>query len=164
MTGDEGDTRKNVQLMDANRKSLSARASLSVDFAVGMQDVISYTLYETSPEIVVLVDEHGRRGDSDSLRFIAMADSVDYILAFRSVNFGREKGHWYAEVNITLYETRTDSILLMHKATVDDQNTGDMFGCSTGTIECTIQNSCREIWGRFIQAIYRRDPRIMRGW
>jgi hypothetical protein len=161
--GSPGDTQMIVRVIDANREVLSHTASFSTDIAIMTQDILLYTLFETSPEILVLVDEHGRPGDVNSLRTIVQTDSMDYVIALRSVSISHQREGWRATVDFSIYETRTDSLLLTYATTVDDQGSGDMFSCRTGTFHCIPTNVCKAIWEQFIQSIYRRDPRILQG-
>jgi hypothetical protein len=129
-----------------NVHHLEQHSSCSLAVPALLQNVLMYSLGKRFRRSVVLVDEHARSHDVDSIRSLAKLDSADYVLAIDTVTVETSRAGWRMSAVMRAYEARTDSMRFRVRVTGDDRNQGGMFTCAEGTIHCAMMNCSAELW------------------
>jgi len=152
----------NIQRMAASESAYGKNVDFVKSASMMAAGFLSYKFFEKFPNLLILLKDTQSNGRLDDLKGIAETTGLQYVLNFPQIEFYRQDGISYARLGVQFYDHSTNTLLIDTSYVGDWNSQGFEFGCPTGTLSCTINNSLSKALDNIIYEVAENSPTIRR--
>ncbi|TFF40942.1 hypothetical protein [Mucilaginibacter psychrotolerans] len=131
----------NIKMMRASTIAFLKDISFEKQVSLYAQNYLTYRFYERFTNCLLLVSNKTSGGTRQSMQEIATEENVTYVLNFPKVSFYQQSGQKYCKLQVQLYDSQSNTLLLDKEYTGNSDNHGFEFTCEQGSLGCTINNT-----------------------
>ncbi len=124
------------------------------------EQFLAYRFYEKFPNQLIILKDQRSDGSITSLKSISDDENFQYVLNFSKIELYKKDDIGYAEIEVQLFDNKTNSIIIDKSYTGDWYNPGFEFTCTNESINCTINNALSKALNDIIYTIAINSPTL----
>lgn len=153
---------KNFQIMFKTQLEFSKNLNFYSSISSFIQRYLSYRFYEKFENYLVYELDENSNGNLNELASLAENHNMRYVLNIKKVKSWEEKSTKKTSIQLQLYDSIKNSLVLDKEYTGDDTNPGFEFACSEGSINCTVNNSLSQGLKELIEIVVNNNATIIK--
>lgn len=153
---------ENIQQMVKSEVEYSKNLDFFKTASTISEQYLAYRFYEKFPNLLIKLKDKTSDGSIQDLRSMSQKENLQYVLNYSEIDLFKKGGIGYARINIQLYDSISNSILLDQSYIGDWNNPGFEFACTNESISCMLNNALSEALKEIIGTISRNSPTLQK--
>lgn len=153
---------ENFQIMFKTQLEFSKNINFYSSISSFIQRYLSYRFYEKFENHLIYELDEKSNGSLNTLASLAENHNMRYVLNINKIQSWEEQSTKKTSIQLQLYDSIKNSLVLDREYVGDDTNPGFEFACNEGSIDCTVNNSLSQGLKELIEIVANNNPTIIK--
>tara|TARA_R110002073_G_C9455723_1_gene578376 strand:+ start:76 stop:1788 length:1713 start_codon:yes stop_codon:yes gene_type:complete len=151
---------ENIKQMLKSEMEFSKNTNFFKNASFISEQFLAYKFFEKFPNLLFKLKDQTSTGSLEQLKDLSTKEHLQYVLNFSKIELYKQDNIGYAKINIQLYDSISNSLILNKSYIGDWTNPGFTFACTNESINCTINNALSKGLNEIIYTIALNSPTL----